>query len=502
MLKQEKLSLGFLLFLALLLSLYLFFRTYVISLDGAYQYIPIAKDFSSGFFRKALSHDQQPLYSLIVALVSRWVPDFELAGKLVSSIFGILLVIPVYFLGKRIFGKKIALLSSFFLVIHPYVRRFSADVLKESTYLFFLGTAIWFAWKTLQDEKKYSFLFIPVFSVLAYLVRPDGIEVFLIVCLYVLFLKKFSIPGRKTTIIFFLALSLCLFLLPYLIYLREVRGEWTLSKAKGMVEMVGLGGSKDGVSFIYKFLYSLKVLNLDFLTILHPLYIFLLIIGLLKGFFSGLKTGERFLLSLFCLHYLILFLMMQNTTEWGKDGTMKAVNLSGRHVLPLLLISIHWVGQGAFTVYQWVLQWVDSHRIFLSLRPKHRSWIVSSTLLAVVILTIFPKTLKPQRYDRLPEKWAGIWVKNQSERGATVFTSLHRLAFYSDRKCEYIDPWKIPVPEVKASMVKQEAVYLAIFEKNVSGDPEVVKSLEKDFDEVIRFGQRDMNKVIIYRVKD
>jgi Gpi18-like mannosyltransferase len=130
MLKQEKLELGFLLLISLLLSLYLFFRTYVISLDGAYQYIPIAKDFSLGFFRKALSHNQQPLYSLIVALVSRWVPDFELAGKLVSSFFGILLVIPVYFLGKRIFGEKIALISSFFLVIHPYIRRFSADVLK------------------------------------------------------------------------------------------------------------------------------------------------------------------------------------------------------------------------------------------------------------------------------------------------------------------------------------------------------------------------------------
>jgi len=109
MLKNEKFELGLLVLISLFLGFYLFFRTYVISFDGAFQYVPIAKDFASGFFRKALSHNQQPLYSLIVAFVSRWVPDFELAGKLVSSILGILLVIPVYFLGKRIFDEKIGM---------------------------------------------------------------------------------------------------------------------------------------------------------------------------------------------------------------------------------------------------------------------------------------------------------------------------------------------------------------------------------------------------------
>ena len=77
MVKNEKLELFSLFLISLLLSIYLFFQTYVLSLDGAFQYIPIAKDFASGFFRKALSHNQQPLYSLIVAFVSRWVPDFE-----------------------------------------------------------------------------------------------------------------------------------------------------------------------------------------------------------------------------------------------------------------------------------------------------------------------------------------------------------------------------------------------------------------------------------------
>src|SRR4030042_6907943 len=127
MTKNEKFDLAILILVSLLLTIYLFFRTYVISLDGAFQYIPIAKDFASGFFKRALSHDQQPLYPFIVALVSRWISDFEMAGKLVSSFFGILIIFPVYFLGKRIFDARIAFVSTLFLVIHPYIRRFSAD---------------------------------------------------------------------------------------------------------------------------------------------------------------------------------------------------------------------------------------------------------------------------------------------------------------------------------------------------------------------------------------
>lgn len=502
MVKNEKLELSILFLISLLLSIYLFFQTYVISLDGAFQYIPIARDFASGLFRKALSHNQQPVYSLIIALVSRWVSDFELAGKLVSSFFGILVIIPIYFLGKRIFGERVALLSSFLLVIHPYVRRFSADVLKESTYLFFLVAAIWFAWRTIQDEKKYSFLFIPIFSVLAYLVRPDGIEVLLVAFFYLLLVKEFSISGRKRTAILLVTLSSCILLLPYLFYLRELRGEWTFGKAKSIVEMLGLRGLKDGTPFTQKILFSLKILSLDIFTIFHPLYIFLLIIGLFKKFFFRVKEGEGFLLSFCCLHLVILFLMVLNTTEWGGDGTIKAVHLSGRHVLPLLLISIYWVAEGFLAIHHWVYKNLELNALLLRLGAQRKSTLIMVSLFILILAIILPKTLKPQRYERLPEKWTGIWIRNQSGRGVTIFTNMPRVAYYAyaNENSKYIDLRKSTVNEVKASMIKQQASYLVIGDQDVSGYPEEVRSLQKDFVEVIRFEQKRMVKIIVYKI--
>ena len=500
MIKRERVDLAILLLVSLVLSIYLFFRTYVISLDGAFQYIPVAKDFASGLFRKALSHNQQPLYPLIVAFISRWVPDYELAGKLVSSIFGILIIFPVYFLGKRIFDEKIAFFSTLFLAIHPYIRRFSADVLKESTYLFFLATALWFAWKTIESEKRYPYLFIPLFSALAYLVRPDGFEVLLVVFFYVIFVKKFSISGRKRMVILLLLLSSCILFLPYLFYLREVRGEWTFGKAKSIGGILGLEVLKDGVPFAHKILYTLKRLNLEILAIFHPLYIFLLITGLLKGVLSRLKTGEGFLLSFGLLHYVVLFLLMLNITEWGGEETIQAVHLSGRHVLPLLLISIYWVGEGFLAIYHWVYKKLEANPLLIRSGPERKSIIVMVSLLILMLGIVLPKTLKPQRYDRLPEKWAGMWIKNQSGNGMIIFTTLPRVAYYAEGNYEYIDFDKDRFDKIKTSMVGKRAFYLAIRGRENIDFPENAEAIKRDFAELARFEGKGMEKIFVYRM--
>ena len=181
---------------------------HVISMDGAFQYIPMAKMFAAGSFRDALAiSGQQPLYAFLVSLASRWVGDFELAARLVSSFFGILLVFPAYLLGKEVSDRRVAFLSVLLLAVHPYIRRFSADALKESTYLFFFATSLWFTLRALQREQLYLFLLVPFFSGLAYLVRPDGVEPLFAVFFYILFNKKFSVSGKKSKTILLLLFS-------------------------------------------------------------------------------------------------------------------------------------------------------------------------------------------------------------------------------------------------------------------------------------------------------
>jgi len=500
MIKHEKIDLTILLLISLILSIYLFFRTYVISMDGAFQYIPMAKVFASGFFKEAVRFSgQQPLYSFLIALVSRSVSDFELAGKLISSFFGILVIFPVYFLGKQIFDRKVAFLSTLFLAIHPYIRRFSGDVLKESTYLFLLATAIWFTLRTLQREKIYPYLFVPLFSAVAYLVRPDGIEVLLVVFLYILFIKRFNPPEKRWAVILLLLLSSVILFLPYLLHLKGLTGEWALSKAKSIGGLLGRGGMGGEVSFIHKILFSFKKLNFEIFAIFHPLYIFLLIIGLCKSGFSHFKKGEGFLLSFCILQYIVLFLLVLNFTNWSANEKEQTFLFSGRHVLPLLLVSVYWVGEGFLAVYQWISKKIEFHSLFIRLNSERKSKLVSVTLSVLILVIVLPKTLKPQRYERMTEKWAGIWIKNQSGQGTTIFTSLPRVAFYADGNSASIDLKRDTIDQIRTSMVEKGTFYLVIEEREAANFPEKNEAIQKNFNEVIRYEKKGMEKIIVYK---
>jgi hypothetical protein len=500
MVKNEKIDLAILVLTSLVLSTYLFFRTYVISMDGAFQYVPMAKYFASGLFGKGLrEYGQQPLFPFFVAIVSHGVADFELAGKLVSSLFGILMIFPLYFLGKKIFNQKIAFLATFALVVHPYIRRFSADVLKESTYLFFLATAFWYTWWTLEKEKRYAFLFIPFFSVFAYLVRPDGIEILLVAFFYILFIRKFSGSGKKGVAILLIILSSCILFLPYLLHLKGVTGEWALSKAKSIGGILGIGVVSGEVSLFHRVLFGLKKLNFEIFAIFHPLYLFLLIVGLCKKGFANFKNGKDLLLSFCILHYFILFLMVLNLTNWSAEEPKETFMFSGRHILPLLLISIYWVGEGFMTIYNWILKKIESKGFLLRLGWKGRSTAVWVTLAMVILAVVLPKTLKPQRYERLSEKWSGIWIKNQSGQGTTIFTTHPRVAYYADGNNVPIDLKRDPIDQIEGSMAEKGALYLVIEGKEVVHFPEKNDAIKKNFDEVIRYEEKGMEEIIVYK---
>jgi hypothetical protein len=238
---------------------------------------------------------------------------------------------------------------------------------------------------------------------------------------------------------------------------------------------------------------------LEIIAIYHPLYIFLLVLGLWKQISSHFRAGEGLLVSFCLLHYAVLFLMILNLTNWSEEEKTQSFVVSGRHVLPLFLISIYWVGEGFLTIYHWIYKKIESQRLFLRLESRRRSNLVFVTLLILILAIVLPKTLKPQRYERLTEKWAGIWIKNQSGKGTMIFTTIPRVAYYADGDYEYINFKKDSVDKIKTSMIEKKSQYLVLKGRNVEDRPEMAEFVGKDFIEVKRFENKGMEKIIVYK---
>jgi hypothetical protein len=99
----------------------------------------------------------------------------------------------------------------------------------------------------------------------------------------------------------------------------------------------------------------------------------------------------------------------------------------------------------------------------------------------------------------LPEKWSGIWIKNQSGQGATIFTSLPRVAYYADGNSVSIDSKRDTIDQIKTSMVEKGALYLVIEERDAVNFPEKTEAIKKNFIEVIRYKEKGTESILIYK---
>src|SRR3990167_6581707 len=86
---SEKRHLLFLVLFALLLRLYVFVATPVIGTDG-YNWFDSARRFAEGDFKAGFRHPVHPFYPILFAVFTKLLGDYEVAGKAVAVVMGVL----------------------------------------------------------------------------------------------------------------------------------------------------------------------------------------------------------------------------------------------------------------------------------------------------------------------------------------------------------------------------------------------------------------------------
>jgi hypothetical protein len=228
------------LLMGLLLRLFDLLNATVIEMDGI-GYTAMAGNFMKGQVFEALKDISHPLYPLFLAFFGFLIKDLELAGRLLSLACGVLLIYISFAFVRRFFDENKALWASFFVAIHPYLIRFSAQVLTESLAILLFTAAVFLFFKGWVDDDFRSVGLSAILLAMTYLTKAE----------YVIYAAPFSFlllqKKRYSHAVLFLALLL-IFCFPYIYYIKMETGIWTITKKVGMSENIVSPGK---VSYTY-----------------------------------------------------------------------------------------------------------------------------------------------------------------------------------------------------------------------------------------------------------
>ncbi len=453
-----------LLIISVSVRIYLSLFTYIIQNDSV-AFVRNAQYFADGDFLSGLGHDYHPLYSFIMAVLYKVIPDMELAGTMISVSMGTLTVMVFYLIGKGVFGREISFVSAVILAFHPYAVRFSADIISESTYFFFFISALGSGFSAITGKKNILFALTGICAALAYLTRPEGIGIiFIVACWW--FLKDLTdirlVWRGKLVSILILIVSFSVLSMPYLVYIKKETGEWHLTKKKNLSQMVGVEGllsvqnnNKSIAGSINEhggpdvnsnkkqktadrmglktYLKSVLYIMKKYLDTLHPILFIILIIGVVN--WTRIKRERLFGLYIASIIAFYLFILYRLNITFLSGDDDASQYPSRRHLMPLVIPAVFSVGIGVYTAGKWMHGRFQNSNLINGFKGLRSAWLIQLVLLVVVVCVLLPKTLKPQRFDKLGIKKAGQWVREHSQRASpAVLSTSARSAYYAGGK--------------------------------------------------------------------
>ncbi len=166
---------------------------------------------------------QPPVFFLLLAV------SFKLFGfglyqaRIVSVILGFFTVLFTYLLGKKLFSKKIGLLSSVVLIANPLFFLVAREVRMDIAVACFTLIALYFILIALKESKPIYYLLSSFFAILSLLSHPNGIigivSIVLIIGMYKIDFKNLRLNLKLKEVLYFI-LGLAAPLIPYLIYIN------------------------------------------------------------------------------------------------------------------------------------------------------------------------------------------------------------------------------------------------------------------------------------------
>jgi hypothetical protein len=385
--------------------------------------------------RSSLQHPGYPLALLAVSYpVRRFCHGdlpflMQLSAQLTSALASVLLVLPTFYLGRELFGRRIGFWTALFLQCLPVSGRGMADGLSEPLFLLAASAALAFASRGLRSGSSVSFALAGLCSGLAYLTRPEGLliaaltGVVLLACQVVASWRR---PWRRV-----IARGACLTLGagvvagPYAWTIGDLTVKPTAQKivqssasprfAQGTAVAGGPllavwwhDGDEANASrrTVWGLVSLLEVLSKAFFFVFWQAA--LLGLWLYRGCFR--QAPGVWLLALLCA--LVGFLLYRVAQVMGY--------LSDRHTLLIVLSGSYFAMAAIDRTARWVAGLLGRMPLLAPTGwASPRCWSLGWFLAAM--LTPLPRTLEPLHAERTGFREAGSWLAENTLPGDYVF---------------------------------------------------------------------------------
>jgi 4-amino-4-deoxy-L-arabinose transferase-like glycosyltransferase len=170
----------------------------VVNPDAA-TYIAAAQKHTEGLFAEGTGYYSMPFYPLLLAGIHFIIPDWILAGQLLSAVPLVLSLIPLYLLTLRLFDKQSALAAALLFAVLPVFNEASVEIMRDPLFLLFALSALALL---AQNHYRYSYCTLigaVLFAVLATLVRIEGVLLLVIVPAMLLWQSRHRLSVKSAT---------------------------------------------------------------------------------------------------------------------------------------------------------------------------------------------------------------------------------------------------------------------------------------------------------------
>jgi 4-amino-4-deoxy-L-arabinose transferase-like glycosyltransferase len=437
-------------------------------------FLYIARAMGEGEWSAVLRHPFHPLYSAMVAAMGWLVGDLERGAVLVSIATGSAAVGMLYLFLRDAFGEGEAVIGAAILALHPYAVDFSCDVQSEGLYIFLFLAAVWLLWRALGRAEALWAGLAGLAVGLAYLTRPEA----LLLCLVAagfgverLLRRQWSLAAAVCWIAAFAA-GVGIVLAPYVGAIRAETGRWALTQKHSVAQVAGLATGGEARSPAWALDRSAAPPQRgdghgsgpsSASPALRPIPVVEVAPHLgdegeeqqepVSALGIGLRAAnELWRAAASVITFPILFLVLvgigASRRSFGlRDGFVAAITgvymvalyalalgagyVSRRHGLPPLLPALGYAALAVPIVGGFLLELLRRWRPAAASPGGNERRNAAILGFAIILLFLVPRDLRERRSERLAERRAAEWLREQPHAEGPVAAGRLRAAYYA-----------------------------------------------------------------------